>query len=83
MYERYREKIWCGFGFRDAFNLKEDWWGEDVIGIDQGPILMMAENFRNARVWDRMKRNPVLKRGLERAGFRSTTDGQGETQPKR
>lgn len=70
MYDRYREKIWCGYGFRDAFNLKEDWWGEDVIGIDQGPILLMAENMRSGRVWERMKRNPVLRKGLESAGFR-------------
>lgn len=70
MYDRYREKIWCGYGFRDAFNLKEDWWGADVIGIDQGAILLMAENLRTDSVWNRMSKNPVLKRGLERAGFR-------------
>jgi hypothetical protein len=70
MYDRYREKIWCGYGFRDAFNLKENWWGADVIGIDQGPILIMAENLRTGRVWKRMSGNEVLQRGLKKAGFR-------------
>lgn len=70
MYDRYREKIWCGYGFRDAFNLKENWWGADVIGIDQGPILLMAENLRTGRVWERMSGNKVLQLGLKRAGFR-------------
>jgi hypothetical protein len=70
MYDRYRETIWCGYGFRDAFNLKENWWGADVIGIDQGAILLMAENLRTGRVWERMSRNDVLQRGLKRAGFR-------------
>ncbi|MGZ8898493.1 MAG: glucoamylase family protein [Limisphaerales bacterium] len=70
MYDRYRENIWCGYGFRDAFNLKEDWWGMDVIGIDQGTILIMAENLRTGSVWKRMNGNEVLQSGLKRAGFR-------------
>ena len=75
MYDQYREKIWCGYGFRDAFNLKENWWGEDVIGIDQGPILIMAENMRNGRVWLVMRRNAALQQGLKQAGFRPFPDG--------
>ena len=70
MYDRYREQIWCGYGFRDAFNLKENWWDVDVLGIDQGPILIMAENLRTGSVWKRMKENEVLQRALKRAGFR-------------
>jgi hypothetical protein len=70
MYDRYREKIWCGYGFRDAFNLKQDWWGPDVIGIDQGPILLMADNLRYRQVWNVMKRSPIIQRGWERAGFK-------------
>ena len=70
MYDRYRENIWCAYGFRDAFNLRENWWGNDVIGIDQGPILIMIENYRTGRVWEVMRKNAVLQRGLKRAGFR-------------
>ena len=80
MYDRYREQIWCGYGFRDAFNLKENWWDEDVLGIDQGAILLMAENLRTGRVWKRMRGNEVLQRGLKRAGFRPF---KSETPPQK
>jgi hypothetical protein len=46
------------------------WFDTDYLGIDQGPILIMIENLRTGLVWDRMKRNPHLVRGLRRAGFR-------------
>ena len=74
MYETYREKIWCGYGFRDAFNIGENWWGADVIGIDQGPILVMVENYRTGRVWEVLRGNEVIQRGLKRAGFRPATE---------
>lgn len=70
MYDQYRERIWCGYGFRDAFNLKENWFGADVIGIDQGPILIMAENLRTGRVWKLMNGSAEVQRGLKQAGFR-------------
>ena len=41
----------------------------DYIGIDQGPILAMIANYRNGFVWEVMKRNPYIRKGLERAGF--------------
>jgi hypothetical protein len=41
----------------------------DFLGIDQGPIIMMIENHRTGSVWERMKRNPDLARGLAAAGF--------------
>jgi hypothetical protein len=61
------------YGFRDAFNLTQNWWGPDVIGIDQGPIIIMIENYRTQRVWNRFMRNPDIQRGLERAGFLPVT----------
>lgn len=69
-YERYRTNLWCGYGFRDAFNLEANWWGPDVIGIDQGPILLMIENYRSGRVWKVMEKSPIIQRGLKRAGFK-------------
>lgn len=75
-YDQFRPDIWCPYGFRDAFNLTASWWGSDVIGIDQGPILLMVENHRNGEVWKRMMKNAIIQRGLERAGFRSATMSQ-------
>ncbi|MCY7350283.1 MAG: Tat pathway signal protein [Cytophagaceae bacterium] len=45
------------------------WFDVDYLGIDQGPILLMAENARTGFIWNLMKRNPYIRRGLERAGF--------------
>jgi len=70
MYDRHREKIWCGYGFRDAFNIRADWWGPDVIGIDQGPILLMIDNLQRGTAWRTMRQSAVIRRGLERAGFK-------------
>lgn len=68
-YDEYRVQLWSSYGFRDAFNLKADWWAPDVLGIDQGPILIMTENYRFQSVWRRFMRNPSVLRGLEAAGF--------------
>jgi hypothetical protein len=47
----------------------QGWVASDYIAIDQGPILAMIANYRNDFVWNVMKRNPHIRRGLERAGF--------------
>jgi hypothetical protein len=69
LYDHYRTNIWCGYGFRDAFNVQAKWWDPDVLGIDQGPIAIMAENYRNQSVWRRFMQNPEIQRGLNAAGF--------------
>jgi hypothetical protein len=45
------------------------WVDVDYIGIDQGPIVLMIENYRSEMIWDVMKKNPHIVRGLQRAGF--------------
>ncbi|MBW3563335.1 MAG: Tat pathway signal protein [Acidobacteria bacterium] len=45
------------------------WVDGDYLGIDQGPIVLMIENYRTGLVWEVMKKNPHLVRGLKRAGF--------------
>ncbi len=61
--------IWKRYGFVDAFNPHNGWVNPDVIGIDVGVTLLMAENLLSGSVWRWMQRNPVLVKGLERAGF--------------
>lgn len=69
-------ELWGPTGFVDAFNPSvagsspSGWVGHDRLGIDQGPIALMIENHRTGFVWEVMKRDPDLRRGLERAGFR-------------
>ena len=65
------------YGFRDAFNLTYTfgegnaggWYDTDYLGIDQGPILIQLENHRTGLVWELMRKNPYIRKGLERAGF--------------
>lgn len=68
-YESYRTNLWTTEGFRDAYNVRANWWSSDVIGIDQGPIVLMAENYRSGSTWSRMLNSPIIQRGLQRAGF--------------
>jgi hypothetical protein len=60
---------WSRYGFVDAFNPLKNWYDHDVIGIDLGITLLMAENLRTGFVWDTFMRNPEAIRGMQRAGF--------------
>jgi len=68
-YNQFRFRIWTAYGFRDAFNLGHQWYASDELGIDQGPIVVMIENYRSQRVWQLFMRNEEVQRGLQRAGF--------------
>jgi hypothetical protein len=63
-------KAWCRYGFVDAFNPLTGWYDTDVIGIDQGIIMVMAENARTGFVWETFMKNPEAQRGMENAGFK-------------
>jgi hypothetical protein len=73
MYDTYYNQIWTKYGFRDAFNLTVNWWGLDVFGIDEGPIVLMIENYRTQSIWKRFMQNPDIQRGLHAAGFTPVT----------
>ena len=70
MREAYGERGWKRYGFVDAFNPHTGWVGDDVIGIDLGITLVMAENARTGWVWECFMRNPEADRALRAAGFR-------------
>jgi hypothetical protein len=61
--------LWGKYGFKDAFNLTVDWFDKDYLGLDQGPILIMIENYRTGLVWKYAMKDPVIQKGLERLGF--------------
>jgi len=69
LYDIYGSSIWSTYGFKDAFNPTFSWVGTDYLGIDQGPIVLMIENYLNGRVWARMMQDDDIQRGLDRAGF--------------
>jgi hypothetical protein len=68
-YSHFRTHIWTPYGFRDAFNLGQQWYAADELGIDQGPIVIMIENYRTQRPWHVFMQNPEVQTGLQRAGF--------------
>src|SRR6202035_2401981 len=68
---RYGAGTWSRYGFVDAFNPLINWYDSDVIGIDTGVTMVMAENARTAFVWETFMKNPEAVRGMQRAGFSS------------
>ena len=84
MRERYGDDLFGQYGFLDAFNptLKVSvplhhgridpalgWFDTDYLGIDEGPIIAMLENYRTGLVWTYMRKSPYVIRGLRQAGF--------------
>ncbi len=85
MKAKYGGRLYTRYGFLDAFNPsftfvdagsrsgsvdpELGWVAKDHIGIDQGAILAMLENHRSGLVWEVMRKNPHIVRGLERIGF--------------
>jgi hypothetical protein len=82
---RYGARAWCDYGFVNAFNPLKNWYDTDVIGIDTGITMVMAENLRTGFVWDTFMKNPEAQHGMERAGFKPaapiTTQEIGQLPP--
>jgi hypothetical protein len=64
-------RAWSPYGFVDAFNPLKNWYDADVVGIDTGITMIMAENARTSFVWDTFMKNPEAQRGMQLAGFHS------------
>ena len=67
--QKYGDRLWGKYGLYDSFNPTAQWFDDDFLGIDQGPLLIMIENFRTGLVWDYMMRDTVIQQGLSRLGF--------------
>jgi hypothetical protein len=70
---RYGEKGFLKYGFVDALNPAKAWYDPDVLGIDIGPSVLMAENCRSGFVWQTFMSSPEARAALKAAGFRSLT----------
>ena len=58
-------------GFYDAFSPQHAFWvAEGYLAIDQGPIVIMMENYRSGMFWDLLRQNSDIERGLQRLDFR-------------
>ena len=65
----YGNRIWRRYGFVDAFNPLTGWVSSDVLGIDLGITMLMAENARTGFVWNHFMNNPEVAMAMDRAGF--------------
>jgi hypothetical protein len=65
------DKLWSEYGFVDAFSEEKNWYAKSHLAIDQGPIIVMIENYRSGLLWKLFMSSPDVKRGLKTLGFTS------------
>lgn len=70
-YYKLGDKIWNPYGFTDAFSLHDAWFASSSLAIDQGPIIIMIENYRSKLLWNLFMSAPEVKTGMLKLGFNS------------
>ena len=68
-YYKLGNKLWSTYGFVDAFSLKGPWFATSTLAIDQGPIIIMIENYRTGLLWNLFTSAPEVKAGMLSLGF--------------
>ncbi|MEI9806585.1 MAG: glucoamylase family protein [Bacteroidota bacterium] len=70
-YNSKRDKLWGAYGFYDAFSETDNWFLPRYLAIDQGPIVVMMENYRSGLLWNLFMSCPEIKAGLKKLDFQS------------
>lgn len=70
-YYKLGDKLWGQYGFQDAFSLKDIWFSNSYLAIDEGPIMVMMENYRSGLLWNLFMSCPEVKTGMLAIGFQS------------
>ncbi|PSL48012.1 hypothetical protein CLV51_102872 [Chitinophaga niastensis] len=70
-YYKLGNKIWSQYGFTDAFNETRQWYASSHLAIDQGPIIVMIENYRSGLLWKLFMSCPEIQNGLKKLDFTS------------
>ena len=70
-YYKLGDKIWGQYGFIDAFKLSDPWFADSNLAIDQGPIIVMIENYRTGLLWNLFTGAPEIKAGMLNLGFKA------------
>jgi len=70
-YYNYNGKLWGQYGFFDAFNQTKNWYATNYLAIDQGPIIVMIENYRTGLLWNLFMSCPEVQQGLKKLNFNS------------
>ena len=71
LYDDLGDDLWREYGFVDAFNPMHGWVAESHLAIDQGPIIVMMENYRSGLLWRLFMSSPQARSGLTNLGFTS------------
>ena len=70
-YYKLGDKLWGDYGFKDAFNLSNNWFADSYLAIDQGPEIVMIENMRSGLLWSLFLSCTEVKTGMKSLGFQS------------
>lgn len=70
-YYKLGDKLWSDYGFYDAFRLQDAWFSKSYLAIDEGPIVVMIENYRTGLLWNLFMSCPEVKTGMKAIGFQS------------
>src|SRR5690606_3829296 len=71
LFNNLNDKVWGKYGFYDAFSETNNWYPQRYLAIDQGPIVMMIENYRTCLIWDLYMSAPEGRLELRKLGFTS------------
>ena len=63
------DKLWGEYGFKDAFSLQDLWFADSYLAIDEGPVIVMIENYRTGLLWNLFTSCPEIKTGMTTLGF--------------
>ncbi|MDQ2656184.1 MAG: beta-glucosidase [Bacteroidota bacterium] len=69
LYDSLGDKVWGQYGFYDAFSEEQDWYPNRYLAIDQGPVVVMMENYRSGLLWDLFMSAPEIRPALDKLGF--------------
>lgn len=70
-YNDMKDSLWGSYGFYDGFSETDNWFPKKYLAIDQGPIVVMIENYRTGLLWKLFMSCPEVKQGLRKLGFES------------
>ncbi len=70
-YNTKGDQLWSEYGFIDAFNETQNWYASSHLAIDQGPIIVMIENYRSGLLWNLFMSIPEIQKGLKKLDFTS------------
>ncbi len=77
MHEQHQNKLYSTYGFKDSFNLDQNWWASEYLGVDQGIIVLMLENFLNGGVvWKRFMKFAGIQRWIEKTGLQNLNNSK-------